>query len=334
MSDPAGWSRARPPWHEGERTLHERLGVRQRMEAVGRRVIRDFLTEEHRAFYPLLSFLIVGSRDEAGQPWASILSGAPGFVHAPDPCSLRVEARPTEDDPLAQALDVGADLGLLGIDLSTRRRNRANGRVVSLDDTGFRLGVRQSFGNCPRYIQRRELLPASDASAPAPAATRGAALGAADRALVAAADTCFVASASGGAGDDPAEGVDASHRGGAPGFVRVEDARTLRMPDHPGNQFFNTLGNLLVEPRCGLLFLDFERGDLLQVAAEAEIQWREQTPASPLDTGRWIRFRVREALRRPGALPLRWKSREASPRPGPGEPAARTPGAGRPHSVD
>lgn len=302
MSDPASWLEEISPWHPGEQALQRRMGVRERMEAVGRRVLRDFLPEEHREFYPLLSFLVVGSRDEAGQPWASILTGEPGFVGSPDPRRLRVDAWPAEVDPLARALRPGAELGLLGIDLSTRRRNRANGRVLAADGSGFTFGVGQTFGNCPRFIHRRELRASDGETGAAPPATRSEALGAADRALVTAADTFFVASASRGAGDEPAHGLDASHRGGPPGFVRVEDARSLLVPDYPGNQFFNTLGNLLVEPRCGLLFLDFERGDLLQLAAEAEILWREPAAAQPLDSGRWLRFRVREVLRRPGAI--------------------------------
>jgi predicted pyridoxine 5'-phosphate oxidase superfamily flavin-nucleotide-binding protein len=302
VSDPAAALRARSPWHEGEQELQRRLGVRERMEAVGRRVLRDFLPEEHRAFYPLLSYLIVGSRDPSGQPWASILSGAPGFVTSPDPRRLRVDAWPAKADPLAQGLRAGAQLGLLGIDLWTRRRNRANGRVLAADGAGFTLGVEQSFGNCPRFIQRRQVR-APDRAAPSPLAPlRGRSLGAEDRALVAAADTFFVASAAPAASEGPGPGLDASHRGGAPGFVRVEDERTLLVPDHPGNQFFNTLGNLLLEPRCGLLFLDFEGGDLLQLAAEAELLWGEPVADRALDSGRWVRFHVREVLRRPRAL--------------------------------
>ncbi len=305
MSDPGASSRAGSPWHGGEQELQRRLGVRERMESVGRRVLRDFLTEEHRAFYPLLSYVIVGSRDATGQPWASILSGARGFVTSPEPRRLRVDAWPDAEDPLAGALAPGAQLGLLGIDLSTRRRNRANGRVLLGEAAGFTLAVQQSFGNCPRFIQRRELRALDAEPGPPPPATRADSLGADDRRLLAAADTFFVASAARGAGDDPAHGLDASHRGGAPGFVQVEDERTLLVSDHPGNQFFNTLGNLLLEPRCGLLFLDFERGDLLQLAAEAEILWHAPVRTRALDSGRRLRFHLREVLRRPRALPLR-----------------------------
>ena len=61
-----------------------------------------------------------------------------------------------------------------------------------------------------------------------------------------------------------AYGADISHRGGRPGFVRV-DGDVLTIPDFRGNRYFNTLGNLIAEPRASLLFVDFETGDLLQL---------------------------------------------------------------------
>ncbi|WP_239502378.1 pyridoxamine 5'-phosphate oxidase family protein, partial [Stenotrophomonas maltophilia] len=77
-------------------------------------------------------------------------------------------------------------------------------------------------------------------------------LGGAAREMVAGADTLFVASSS-GADIDAGGGVDISHRGGRPGFVHVDGER-LTIPDFSGNRYFNTLGNLLVEPRAALLF--------------------------------------------------------------------------------
>ncbi len=120
------------PWHEGERAVQARAGVdAERSEAIGRRALRDFMPDQHREFFAQLPFLVAGSVDGAGQPWASIVSGPPWFVSSPDPKTLRIGALPDAGDPLAEALTVGAKVGLLGIELSTRRRNRQNGRVVA-----------------------------------------------------------------------------------------------------------------------------------------------------------------------------------------------------------
>ena len=69
--------------------------------------------------------------------------------------------------------------------------------------------------------------------------------------------------------------MDVSHRGGPPGFVQVVDEQRLWLPDYSGNGYFNTLGNLASAPRAGLLWLDFVHGDMLQLAAQAELVGRK-----------------------------------------------------------
>ena len=108
---------------------------------------------EHQAFFAGLPLLMVGTVDGAGRPWASILAGEPGFVRAVDAATLEVAARPIFGDPLAEALADGVQIGALGLDFEARRRNRVNGTVVRSGPDGFAIAVRQSFGNCPKYIQ-------------------------------------------------------------------------------------------------------------------------------------------------------------------------------------
>ena len=110
---------------------------------------------EHQELFAHLPMALVGSMDAARRPWASILVGSPGFVHAMDERTLRIDTMPAPGDPLADALAVGQPLGLLGIELASRRRNRMNGTVTARDAGGFSLAVDQSFGNCPQYIQAR-----------------------------------------------------------------------------------------------------------------------------------------------------------------------------------
>ena len=193
------------------------------------------------------------------------------------------------------ALAVGAPCGLLGLEPSTRRRNRANGHVAGLGPAGIEVEVAQSFGNCPKYIHPRALAPA--AIAPRPAPERATGLDAEAAAAIAAADTFFVASAA--HLDAPTGGVDVAHRAGPPGFVRV-DGDTLAIPDYAGNRYFNTLGNLLVAPRAGLLFLDLARGDALHLQGAAAIDWAGGDGAE-----RWWYVRVDRMIRRRGALALR-----------------------------
>ncbi len=312
---PGGWSHEASPFHAGERAIQERLGVRDRLERQARQMVRTFLPEQHRAFYAGLPWLLVASADEQGQPWCSVLCGPPGFLSSPDPGHLWVGARPYAGDPLAGNLLPGAHVGLLGLDPATRRRNRLNGRVAALDEGGFEVTVDQAFGNCPQYIQAREW-----EAGPQPRTKPAIAemLDALDRPaveLIGQTDTFFVATRADPVGDDPATaGLDASHRGGRPGFVRVEaDRRALLIPDFSGNLFFNTLGNILLDPRAGLLFPDFATGDLLLLTGKAGIVWDGPEVRAFCGAERLWRFHVVKGVRLIGALPLHWKPAEPSP---------------------
>ena len=307
MAARPGWPYATSPFHPGEQQVQRRLGVRDRMEAVGRRVLRDFMPDQHREFFAALPFLVLGTLDAAGQPWAAIAAGKPGFLATPDATTLRVAAPP----PLAAHVREGGDIGTVGIDFAARRRNRANGLVAALSADGFDIAVKQSFGNCPKYIQARDWT-MLEGHAPG-RVVHGRWLGAAERALIACADTFFIASAVGSVRGEASHGVDASHRGGPPGFVRVDDEHTLTVPDFLGNAYYNTLGNLLLNPRCGLLFLDFAGGTTLHIAAEAEIIWDGPEVARFAGAERLVRFHVGERITAEDAVPLRWRFREYSP---------------------
>jgi predicted pyridoxine 5'-phosphate oxidase superfamily flavin-nucleotide-binding protein len=233
-----------------------------------------------------------------------MLAGRPGFVHSPDEHRLRIDTLPDAADPLTRHLRVGAPIGLLGIEPHTRRRNRMNGHVVALDAAGFTVAVEQSFGNCPKYIQAREPQWRGDTPPALRAETLGLALNEAALALIRAADTLFIATAAAG-------GADVSHRGGRPGFVQASDASgriVLTLPDFSGNNLFNTLGNIEAHPRAGLLFVDDDNGDLLQLSGAARIVWDGDALHAFAGARRLLRIEVEAALWRPLALPLRWSA--------------------------
>jgi predicted pyridoxine 5'-phosphate oxidase superfamily flavin-nucleotide-binding protein len=266
-------------------------------QGAGHAAIRPFMPEQHRAFFALLPYLFAATPDARGWPMASILTGPPGFVHSPDPETLRIEALPSVDDPAAASFVAGTEIGLLGLDFTTRRRNRANGRLVAVDD-GLTVRIAQSFGNCAQYIQTR--MPSPRPVTPGPLESL-AGLDDAARATIAAADTFFVASRSrAGIAEG---GLDMSHRGGRPGFVGLLGDR-LAVPDFRGNRFFNTLGNLVGDARTGLLFIDFASGDLLQLQGTVAIDWHPD--GGPGGAERLWRVQIERAWRRRGALPLSW----------------------------
>lgn len=301
-------------FHEGERAVQARVGagIREKLAEIGPRVIRDFMPDQHREFFEQLPFVAVGSVDAQGQPWASVLAAAPGFMHSPDAHTLELNVQALAGDPLQDTLKDGASIGLLGLEPHTRRRNRMNGVVRGVTGAGFAVHVEQSFGNCPKYIQAREPV-YSNVGRRQPVIHEGSQLDAAARRLIERADTLFIATSYAGTSAGRAGGVDVSHRGGKPGFVRVDGDGTLTMPDFAGNFFFNTLGNIAVNPRAGLLFIDFDSGDLLYIAVTAEIVWDGPELQSFAGAQRLMRFRVQSMRLVESSLPLRWGEAELSP---------------------
>ena len=303
------------PFHPGEQYAQERLGVREKLEQVGHKHIRDHMPDQHREFYASLPFVMLGTVDDQGRPWASIVPGRPGFMSTPDEQTLEIAATPLFGDPLNETLKTGAEIGLLGLHPETRRRNRLTGRVRSAAPDGVSIAVKRTFGNCPKYIQTRTVGVKSDIDTPQAERpiTFSDHFDADMRALIERSDTLFVATAFGDGSDAPSHGADVSHRGGKPGFVRIEDERTFVFPDFSGNLHFNTVGNIVSNPKAGFLFVDFETGSLVYMTGDAEIDWDGEDIAAFAGAERLIRFRAEKVIHVENSLPLSFEFGEYSP---------------------
>lgn len=307
----SGWSRTESPFHAGELAIQDRLGVRERVDRQGRLMIREYLTTQHQQFFSQLSYLIIGTVDESDNPWSSIVVGEPGFIKVISDRKLQIDASILTGDPLAVTLKEGADIGLLGIELHTRRRNRVNGIVTKVERDRFEVEVRQTFGNCPQYIQARTFV--RERSSDLPQIESIVSLSRWENDSIANADTFFIATAYQDSSGGINKGVDVSHRGGKPGFIKVNDKQTLTIPDFSGNNHFNTIGNLELNPRAGLLFVDFANKSLLYLTGTTEIIWSGKEVNSFVGAERLIRFYLKQGYRVRDSLPLSWSNPEFSP---------------------
>ncbi len=219
------------------------------------------MPDQHRSFYQMLPMIIMGALDDEGQPWTTAAFGQRGFMHSPDNRTLQIGALPVLHDHLNLQINPKDKLGFVGIELETRRRNRMNGVIDRVTDHGLTVTVDQSYGNCPQYIQRRDvnlhaLVPDAQRIVQSQSVNAGA------QKIIEAADTFFIASRTSDIDGDPRSGIDASHRGGHPGFVKVTEEGRLVFPDFSGNRFYNTLGNIAADGRVGMFLPEFETGHL------------------------------------------------------------------------
>jgi len=261
-------------WHDGELAVQQRAGVAE----VSGHGIRSSIPEGALSFLNEQRLAVFGSTGPDGKIWASLRVGKPGFLHVLDPFTLQTASLEVSGDPLIENLKRNQDVGMVVIDFGTRRRMRLNGEAEILPDNGLRIRARQVYGNCQQYIQQRAPETESESKTGSVAATlisQAGQLNPDQRRWIEAADTLFIASA------HPERGVDASHRGGNPGFVKVQSPNRLIIPDYHGNNMFNTLGNISVNPRTGLVFPDFERGRTLQLSGLAAVDWESDRSAFP-----------------------------------------------------
>lgn len=270
-------------FHSGELAVQQRAGVQACAARLARMVGSAELRAGTAAFLADATFAALTARDRAGRLWTSPLLAIAGFLHADGPSTLRISAPLSSADPL-HALPAGQPAGLVVIEFTTRRRVRINGILTASDDSGMTLEVDQAYGNCPQYIQQRDINTGENPHRP----TRkveytGDRLREKDIHLIESADTFFLGTT------HPDSGNDASHRGGPAGFVRAT-AEGIWWPDYPGNNLFNSFGNLADDPTAALLFVDFTTGNTLHLSGTATVDWDTPVEIDDAQTGRRAQF--------------------------------------------
>lgn len=299
-------------FHAGELAVQRRAGESQVARMNGG-ALSDRIPAGAIPFLAQQPMAVAASIAADGAVWASLLLGEPGFISAADARTVNIdlsEPPVAVDDPLWANLQHDNTVGLLVIELASRRRLRINGKTSLEDGTQLRVDVSVAYPNCPKYIQRRHWSrPAANPRRTVSGNGRqGRALDDRQRDWITAADTLFVASA------DPEQGADASHRGGRPGFVQIVDDNSLRIPDYSGNSLFNTLGNFESYPRAGLTFIDFERGRLLQLTGRPVIRWDLDDPQQHTGgSGRFWDFAVERWRESDLPFKLQWEFIDFSP---------------------
>ncbi|URM99187.1 pyridoxamine 5'-phosphate oxidase family protein [Actinomadura madurae] len=282
-------------FHPGEVDVQRRAGFRA--DAHGSARVANTIPEVAGRFLAGQRMIVV-SAEHQGSLWTTLLAGQPGFISVPDESTLHIDAALPAVDPLAEAFTTPVEVGMIAIEPEKRRRMRVNGRARPADRGGLLVHTDQVYSNCPKYIQTRSV-EAVRRSGPT-ARTEGSELNATQLAWIRAADTFFVGT------DAPGLGVDASHRGGAPGFLDAAPDR-VSWPDYTGNSMYMTLGNLALNPRASLLFIDWTAGHTLHLTGTATVDWDEDRAADRPGAQRFVDFHVDHVIQIDHRVGLRWR---------------------------
>ena len=284
-------------FHSGELEMQTRAGVREMADRVAKGIYQ-VIPEVAGPFLEERRLVVLSATDGRDRPWASLLTGLEGFARRLDEHTIRIDAVPNASDPLTPNLKTGSLAGILALDLATRRRLRVNGRLEKVNGE-ILIHVDQAYSNCPKYIQLR--LPDRESRGTRPRQVEhSVSMSTRQRDWILRADTFFIATLA------PGEGADASHRGGMPGFVRIKDQQLI-WRDYPGNAMFNSLGNIVKNPRTGILVPDFETGSILQMTGRAAIDSNAAGEAMQ------VRFTPDDVVETEDVLPQRLHLVEYSP---------------------
>jgi len=266
-------------FHEGELYVQQSVGEEYFAMRNGA-IIRDTIAGGAVNFIDNQKFFLAASEDSGGNLWTSILSGNTGFLSVSDMHHLILNPdllTSDTEDIFWKNIHQNVSVGLLFIDLTTRRRFRVNGKI-SAEEKQWKIEIDQAYPNCPKYIQKREITVADHTVNPVSKDLQK---------WIDSADTVFVASS------DSDGNLDVSHRGGKPGFIAWDRKTILRIPDYQGNSMFNTLGNFHENPKAGLLFVDFSNGETLKLTGTVDIHLNEESADTFTGgTGRFWDFHI------------------------------------------
>ncbi|WP_334018400.1 pyridoxamine 5'-phosphate oxidase family protein [Alteromonas sp. S015] len=316
-----------PAFHHGEIALQKTLGIDKEIGERTNGFIRSYMPEQHRQFFTSSPFTVLALVDDEGYPVAMPIWGEDNLIESPSPTQLRFHLPDEVLNMIQNALNLdmmaGSKIGIVGIEYATRRRNRLNGTISHAADGNLSVLVDQSFGNCPQYIHKRNTAKkrwlAIDGQSKNNSSdnvnlitTMTDTINARARLIIESAETFFIASRHSSLSLEANEGLDVSHRGGKAGFINVK-GNTITFPDFSGNKFFNTLGNILLDPRVGILFWDNETGDLLFVKAKAKVESTDSKAAMFKGAERFVSLSVISVTHIAGIYPYSHEITDMSP---------------------
>uniref|UniRef100_A0A7S4P8V7 Oxidoreductase FAD/NAD(P)-binding domain-containing protein n=1 Tax=Paramoeba aestuarina TaxID=180227 RepID=A0A7S4P8V7_9EUKA len=300
----AQYTKERHDQHFGERHVQEQLGIAKSMPPW---IVQPEMPQQHSDFYANLHYFSIATTDSKNRPWATILTSPKGFIKPLSSSILSISCIVASEDPFVRAIveheeGLGSSEGKkllfagLGVDFTNRRRNKVAGvilqsKVKKLSKGSSKLELtlftNENMGNCPKYITVRTLQYAFQE--PEKVEKRegtgkgkeGIELDKRSLDIISKASTIFFATRhfDNNTAYENESDIGLNHRGGNPGFVRVDKREKdtfVMLPDFSGNRFYQSLGNVQSDGVAGIVFPDFSTGDMLHITGEATNIFNEE----------------------------------------------------------
>ncbi len=282
-------------FHQGQLAVQKITGE-QEIAKMRIPMISSSLHPRSTAFieHQVLAFL--GSEDSNGALWLSLIVGEQGFITVPSLQEIKInlsKIRSNKEDIFFTNIKTNPTVGLLFHEAARRARYRAWGKVNEIEGY-LSFDIKMGYPSCPKHIQREVIEVSEKSTDLSPQYENGTILGESEKAWILSSHTFFISTQT-KKGD-----IESSHRGGNPGFIDILDNGLIRVPDYLGNSMFSTLGNIYENPKAALLFIDYDKGETLQLSGIAELQFNQNTEGdfhNSGETGRFWIFQTKKWLR-------------------------------------
>ncbi|MEX0732193.1 MAG: 2Fe-2S iron-sulfur cluster-binding protein [Aquisalimonadaceae bacterium] len=275
--------------------LQLRVGARSQIESSGAHAIRTAIDPDTELLLLRQTVVFITALDADGYPRCMQLTGKPGFLCSNSSDGVAIDWAMTDTTVDQLQLQTGTPLALLFLDSPSGTVVRFNGWATDASTKRAELRITQLFSKAARYAHRRDNRQTRPATQPPVRDDAQSALTPSMIAFLETVDTLIVASRHPEPEKKDTHGLDLSHRGGLPGFALATTLSTITWPEFEGSNYFSTLGNLMLDPRCALLALSADGARALHIRGKAEILWNNGELETRTGTGRGVQLRVDQA---------------------------------------
>ncbi len=282
-------------FHEGQLAV-QRITGEEEIANMRIPMIKDSLHPRSIPFLENQVLAFLGSEDKNENIWLSLVAGERGFISVPTLNEIKFDIskiRSNMDDIFFRNIITKPTVGMLFHEAARRARYRAWGKAKQ-EGNELNFEIRMGYPSCPKHIQREIIELPEDNLALSSKIENGTTLSQLEKDWISKTHTFFVATQT-KAGD-----IEASHRGGDPGFIEILETGSLRIPDYIGNSMYSTLGNIYENPKAALLFVDYVKGEILQLSGKAELQFNQESKEDLYksgDTGRFWTFKTEQWIK-------------------------------------
>jgi uncharacterized protein len=249
-------------YHDGERYIQEQMGVRDKSDSLSSMIYHEMPVVAAQ-FLESLNFAVVTFSTSNQELFSSVLFDINSFITILHTKEIVINLEKSSFIPDNILGEKNLNIGLLGLEFENRMRIRVNGKG-KIEDNKLFLVIDEVYSNCPKYINDRKIVGKVDFFNDS-ILDKYTTLVNECKKIIENSDTFFIAT------NHENKGSDISHKGGKKGFLKIISPTQLEFDDFPGNNMYNTLGNIYTNPNISILIVDFASNDILHINGHAKI---------------------------------------------------------------